>query len=72
LKKYVDAKHLIIAKKFGKVMNSSLKGSLGKYPTKKKDQMCFEPQYIFLKVQKILSKRIMWNKLFSKPLAFSK
>jgi hypothetical protein len=30
LKKYVDAKHLIVAKKFGEAMNSSLKGSLGK------------------------------------------
>jgi hypothetical protein len=30
LKKNVDAKHLIIAKKFGEAMNSSLKGSLGK------------------------------------------
>jgi hypothetical protein len=30
LKKYVDAKHLIVAKKFGEVMNSSLKGNLGK------------------------------------------
>jgi hypothetical protein len=68
LKKHANENHVLIAKKFEKEVNSPMRGSAERQPTKKKGLLCLAMQYIIRLVSKIFFKKMIYNKnIFARP-----
>ncbi len=68
MKKHANENHVLIAKKFEKEVNSPMRGSAERQPTKKKGLLCLAMQYIIRLVSKIFFKKMIYNKnIFARP-----